>query len=313
MEALKQILKKGEELLTGKRKKGPFKEILINAEALENRVAVMEDGQLEEFTIERTTERRIVGSVFKGRIKNLEPGLKAAFVDIGFEKNAFLHYWDIIPESFDQRVELLDLPERQKSEKKITQADIPRLYPPGSEVIVQVVKGPIGTKGPRITTNISIPGRFLVLMPFNAIRGVSRKIEDVKERQRLKKILQKMRIPESTGIIIRTAGAGQRARYFIRDLELMLSTWRDVEQKIKTGATPSCVFQEPDLVERTVRDFLTEEVDRIMVDNEAAYERVRDMVGRISRWSRGKLRQQPLQICSAAIPGYQPMDCTGVP
>ena len=91
METLKQILKKGEELLTGKRKKGPFKEILINAEALENRVAVMEDGQLEEFTIERTTERRIVGSVFKGKIKNLEPELKAAFVDIGFEKNAFLH------------------------------------------------------------------------------------------------------------------------------------------------------------------------------------------------------------------------------
>jgi ribonuclease G len=290
VEALKQILKKGEELLTGRRKKGPFKEILINAEALENRVAVMEDGQLEEFTIERTTERRIVGSVFKGKIKNLEPGLKAAFVDIGFEKNAFLHYWDIIPESFDQRVELLDLPETQKSQKKITQADIPRLYPPGSEVIVQVVKGPIGTKGPRITTNISIPGRFLVLMPFNAIRGVSRKIEDVKERQRLKKILQKMRLPESTGVIIRTAGAGQRARYFIRDLELMLSTWHDVEQKIKTGATPSCVFQEPDLVERTVRDFLTEEVDRIMVDNEAAYERVRDMIGRISRWSRGKVK-----------------------
>ena len=290
VETFKQILKKGEELLTGRRKKGPFKEILINAEALEYRVAVMEDGQLEEFTIERTTEKRIVGSVFKGKIKNLEPGLKAAFVDIGFEKNAFLHYWDIIPESFDQRVELLDLPETQKSEKKITQADIPRLYPPGSEVIVQVVKGPIGTKGPRITTNISIPGRFLVLMPFNAIRGVSRKIEDVKERQRLKKILQKMRLPESTGVIIRTAGAGQRARYFIRDLELMLSTWRDVEQKIKTGATPSCVFQEPDLVERTVRDFLTEEVDRIMVDNEVAYERVRDMVGRISRWSRGKVK-----------------------
>src|SRR5437667_23356 len=136
----------------------------------------MENGQLEEFTIERTTEKRIVASVFKGKIKNLEPGLKAAFVDIGFEKNAFLHYWDIIPESLDQRVDLLETPAGapQKPQKKITQQDIPKLYPPGSEVIVQVVKGPIGTKGPRITTNISIPGRYLVLMPYNPQRRLSR-------------------------------------------------------------------------------------------------------------------------------------------
>jgi ribonuclease G len=111
VDAIKQILKKGEELFTGRRKKRIFKNIIVNAEALENRVAVLEDGQLEEFSIERTTEKRIVASVFKGKIKNLEPGLKAAFVDIGFEKNAFLHYWDIIPEQLDQRVDLLETPE----------------------------------------------------------------------------------------------------------------------------------------------------------------------------------------------------------
>jgi len=292
VDAIKQILKKGEELLTGRRRKKFAKEIIVNAEALENRVAVLEDGQLEEFSIERTTEKQIVASVFKGRIRNLEPGLKAAFVDIGFEKNAFLHYWDIIPEQLDQRVDLLETPEgeRAKQKPKISQKDIPQLYPAGSEVIVQVVKGPIGTKGPRVTTNISIPGRYLVLMPFNPQRGISRKIEDDRERQRLKKILQRLRIPEGMGVIVRTVGENQKKRYFIRDLELLLQTWKQVEQKIKTQPAPCCVFQEPDLVERTVRDFLTEEVDRIVVDHEAAYERIRNMIGQISRRSRGKVR-----------------------
>ncbi len=302
MDAIKQILKKGEELLSGRRKKRIFKEIIVNAEALENRVAVLEDGQLEEFSIERTTEKRIVASVFKGRIKNLEPGLKAAFVDIGFEKNAFLHYWDIIPEQLDQRVDLLETPETERASQKpkISQKDIPQLYPPGSEVIVQVVKGPIGTKGPRITTNISIPGRYLVLMPFNAQRGISRKIDDEKERQRLKKVLQRLHIPEGMGVIIRTVGENQKKRYFIRDLELLLQTWKQVEEKIKTQPAPFCVFQEPDLVERTVRDFLTEEVDRIVVDNELANERIRNMIGQISRRSRNKVRlyNEPTPIFS---------------
>ncbi len=172
------------------------------------------------------------------------------------------------------------------------------MYPPGSEVIVQVVKGPIGTKGPRVTTNISIPGRFLVLMPFNPLRGISRKIDKDRERQRLKKILQRLDIPEGMGIIVRTAGEGQRKRFFVRDLEILLKTWRQMEQNIKDHKTPSCVFQEPDLIERTVRDFLTEEVDRIVVDNDQAHERVRNLVGEISRRARGnvKLYKEPSPI-----------------
>ncbi len=291
MEIVKQIIRKGEELLARRGKKFN-KEIIVNAEALENRVAVLENGQLEEFSIERTTERQIVGSVFKGKIRNLEPGLKAAFVDIGFEKNAFLHYWDIIPESLDQRVDLIEAPkgQPQKPIKKISQADIPKLYPPGSEVIVQVVKGPIGTKGPRVTTNISIPGRYLVLMPYNPQRGISRKIENEKERRRLKDIVASLNVPEGMGVIVRTVGENQKKRYFIRDLELLLQTWREVEEKIKTGPTPSCVFQEPNLIERTVRDFLTEDIDRIVVDNEEAYEKIRNAIGQISKLSRGKVK-----------------------
>jgi ribonuclease G len=291
MEVIKNIIKKGEEFLA-RRRKTYNKEIIINAEALENRVALMENGQLEEFTIERTSEKQIVASIFKGKIKNLEPGLKAAFVDIGFEKNAFLHYWDIIPESLDQRIDLIEMPpgRDQQKPKKISQNDIPKLYPPGSEVIVQVVKGPIGTKGPRITTNISIPGRFLVLMPNNPQRGISRKIDNDKERRRLKDIVAHLKIPEGMGVIVRTVGENQKKRYFIRDLEILLRTWREVEEKIKTQPSPSCVFQEPDLIERTVRDFLTEEVDRIVVDSEPAYERIRDLIGQISRLSRGRVR-----------------------
>src|SRR5262249_230526 len=155
------------------------KEVVINAETLETRVAVSEEGKLEEFNIERTTEERLVGSIFKGKVRNLEDGLKAAFVDIAFENNAFLHYWDIVPSNFDSGYEVVERPanrDRRRDKPKITQKDIPRVYPPGSDIIVQVTKGPIGTKGPRVTTNITIPGRYLILLPNSDQSGISRKI-----------------------------------------------------------------------------------------------------------------------------------------
>ncbi|HZT21373.1 MAG TPA: Rne/Rng family ribonuclease [Verrucomicrobiae bacterium] len=266
------------------------KEIIINSETLETRVAVLEDGKLEEFNIERTTEERLVGSIFKGRVRNLEDGLKAAFVDIGFEKNAFLHYWDIVPNAFDSSVEIVEREGRRPQKPKITQKDIPRLYPPGSEIIVQVTKGPIGTKGPRVTTNLVLPGRYLVLLPNSDQSGISRKIENPEERKRLKKILRELHIPDGMGVILRTAGEGQQKRYFVRDLALLLEEWRGIQEKIKTQPTATCVFQEPDLIERTVRDFLTEDVERIVVDNPRAYERMREMIARISKRSAAKVK-----------------------
>ena len=260
------------------------KEIVINAETLETRVAVIEDGKLEEFNIERTTEERLVGSIFKGKVRNLEDGLKAAFVDIGFEKNAFLHYWDIVPNQFDSSVEIVERPagrDRRATRPKITQKDIPRLYPPGSEIIVQVTKGPIGTKGPRITTNLVLPGRYLVLLPNSDQSGISRKIENQEERKRLKKILRELPIPDGMGVIMRTAGEGQQKRYFVRDLALLLEEWYGIEDRIKKQPMATCVFQEPDLIERTVRDFLTEDVERIVVDNQKAHDRMRDMMLKI--------------------------------
>jgi ribonuclease G len=272
--------------------KRTHKEVIINAESLETRVAVLEEGKLEEFNIERTSDERLVGSIFKGKVRNLEDGLKAAFVDIGFEKNAFLHYWDIVPANFDSGVEIVEreVKRRDRDKPRITQKDIPRLYPPGSEIIVQVTKGPIGTKGPRVTTNLALPGRYLVLLPNSDQSGISRKIENQEERQRLKKILRGLHIPDGMGVIIRTVGEGQQARYFIRDLALLLEEWQAINEKIQKQPTATCVFQEPDLIERTVRDFLTEDVERIVIDNHREYERVRNMIGRISKRSIMKVK-----------------------
>jgi ribonuclease G len=283
-----KIIEKVTRLIRPKKKSN--KDIIINAESLETRVAIMEEGKLEDFTIERTNQDRLVGSIFKGRVKNLEDGLKAAFVDIGFEKNAFLHYWDIVPTQLDSSIEFVDRGGRKRDKPKVTQKDIPRLYPPGSEIIVQVTKGPIGSKGPRVTCHLALPGRFLVLLPNSDQSGISRKIESHEERQRLKKIVRALAIPEGMGVIVRTAGQGQQLRYFVRDLALLLEEWNDVQKRIEKQSLASCVFQEPDLIERTVRDFLTEDVDRIILDDPRQFERVQQMIGKISKRSIGKVK-----------------------
>ena len=154
------------------------REIIVNVEKLETRVAVMENGRIEEFMVEHPEDERLVGSVFKGRIQNLENDLQAAFVDIGLSKNAFLHYWDM---TVDENALLDDDEEEPKKGKggggrksnRLSDAEIAKRFPPGSEIIVQVTKGPISTKGPRVTANLSIPGRYLVMMPGTRIRGVS--------------------------------------------------------------------------------------------------------------------------------------------
>ena len=271
-------------------KENKHKEIIVNSESLETRVAILEEGRLEDFAMERADDERLVGSIYKGRVQNLEDGLKAAFVDIGFDKNAFLHYWDIVPNGFDSSVELVERAPRRKEKPKITQNDIPKLYPIGAEIVVQVTKGAIGTKGPRVTTNISLPGRFLVLLPNSDQSGISRKIESRTERERLKKIVRELDLPEGMGVIIRTAGEGQQKRYFIRDLAILLGAWRQVQENIRSNPTPSCVFQEPDLIGRMARDFLTSEIERIVIDNPREYERARDIISKISRRSAMKVK-----------------------
>ena len=174
-------------------------EIIINVAPEETRVAVLDRKILTDLYIDRVKQRDFVGNVYKGKIVKVLPGLQAAFVDIGFEKNAFLHYWDIVPNQFDSGVEIVERATRRRDRPKITQKDIPRVYPPGSDIIVQVTKGPIGTKGPRITTNVVLPGRYLVLLPNSDQSGISRKIENQEERKRLMKILRELSIPDGMG------------------------------------------------------------------------------------------------------------------
>jgi ribonuclease G len=270
-----------------------YRELVINAETLEKRVALLTNGVLDKFEIEHKGENRMVGAIFKGRVQNLEGGLKAAFVDIGQPKNAFLHYWDMLPAANDSQVEFIRDNEsaEQKQRKARYQAkDIPQLFPAGSDIVIQVVKDQIGTKGPRSTTNIALPGRYLVLMPFSGACGVSRKIEESSERERLKDILRSLTIPEGMGVIIRTAGEGKQARWFVRDLHMLLKRWQAIVEKINApDRKPVLLYQEPGLIERTVRDFLTEEVDRILVDNPEDFKLVQDLVGEVSPRSRSRV------------------------
>lgn len=281
--------------------------LVVSCERLEKRVALLENNRLEEYTTERESDRNIVGAIYKGKVRNIENGIKAMFVDIGFEKNAFLQFWDAIPAALDSGVEAVSRNNnapKKKGGPKITHKDVPNIYPVGSDILVQVKKGPIGTKGPRITTDISLAGRYLVLMPFNDQCGISRKIDDPKERDRLRKILRELDVPEGMGVIMRTVGQGQRARYFVRDLSILLEQWSEVQRGMEERPAPTCLFAEPDLIDRTVRDFLTDDIDAVIIDDSKAGERMQNSIAQISKRARNRI-----QIYTGAQPVFE---CFGV-
>ena len=268
--------------------------IIINSERLERRVALLEDGILEEYNVEREGDDNIVGGIFKGRVKNIEPGLKAMFVDIGLDKNAFLHFWDAIPAALDGGLEEIRRDGRpKKKQKKITSKDIPSIYPIGSEIMIQVSKGPIGNKGPRVTTNVSMAGRYLVLMPFSDQLGISRKVDDPKERQRLRKIMQKLSVPEGMGIIMRTVAIGARARHFVRDLAMLLEQWYEIEAKRDSKQAPVVCYREPDLIEGTATNFLTDDIDKVLCDDEKTTEYVQEIAAKVSRRAKRRIHFLP--------------------
>ncbi|MDR0535273.1 MAG: Rne/Rng family ribonuclease [Puniceicoccales bacterium] len=280
-----------------------YRELIINSESLEKRVALLSNGVLEKFDIERKGESRMVGAIFKGKVQNLDAGLQAAFVEIGQPKNAFLHYWDMIPAANDNSVEFIrdnSSVDQRKKRAACTAKDIPQLFPAGSEIILQITKEQIGTKGPRTTTNIALAGRFIVLMPFSGQCGISRKIEDAAERARLKKILQKITIPAGMGVVIRTAGEGKKLRYFVRDLHMLINRWNRISALNNSSSKSATLYQEPGIVERTVRDFLTDDVDRIIVDSREDYETIIEAVGEISPRSRKKV-----ELYRANIPIFE--------
>lgn len=273
--------------------KQDYKELIINTEALERRVALIENGVLQAFDVERLDEERMVGAIFKGKVQNLEPGLKAAFVNIGQEKNAFLHYWDMLPgANNDPSIEIVRENKRKTPHNRVEAKsiqEIPKVFPVGSEIIVQITKGQIGSKGPRTTTNLSLAGRFLVMMPYAGQCGISRKIDDKAERSRLKRIISNLSLREGMGVIIRTAGQNKPERFFDRDLHLLLQQWDEIEAKMKSQDSPCFLYQEPDLIGLTARDFLTDDIDRVQIDRKEDYTRLIETIQRISPKSKSKV------------------------
>jgi ribonuclease G len=265
------------------------KEILISVEGQEKRVAVVEGGKLEEFYVERTDSERLVGNIYKGLVNSIVIGIQAAFIDVGLEKNGFLYVSDIIApaEEYDE------IRDERHSKGKETgcrgPVRIESLLRGKQEILVQVVKEPIGGKGPRLTTHITLPGRYLVWLPTEKHIGVSKRIADEQERERLKAILREIKTPKEAGIIVRTAGEGRTKREFERDLRYLSNLWRRIKQTASRRPAPSRIHEDYDLPMRVVRDFLTEGVDSLIIDCKDEYRRLLHFVNSLLPQMRSKL------------------------
>lgn len=254
-----------------------YKEIIVNVARGETRIAILEEHKLVELMVERGDGGRIVGHIYKGTVGAVLPGMQAAFVDIGHAKSAFLHVSDMrdVTAEFGElegegAIEVED-GRRMDSPNE----PIQNLLDKGQEIIVQVTKEPISTKGPRVTTQISIPGRFLVLVPFSGAVGVSRKIENPEERERLKQIAREARPPWG-GLIVRTAAEGVSKRQIKRDLKFLVKLWKKTNATAQKMKAPSLVHSEVGLTAGLVRDVFTADVDRLVIDSRGGY---REIIG----------------------------------
>ena len=249
------------------------KEILINVEPQEKRVAVVEGGSLEEYYIERPSEVSLVGNVYKGTVNSVMSGIGAAFVDIGFGRNGFLYVTDMMAPI--QEFDLLETAgHHPRHIPRPKPSDIDKLVKKGQEVLVQVVKEPIGNKGPRLTTHIGIPGRFVVLMPFDHHLGISKKVTDYNERDRLRQILKKIVPNLHMGLIVRTAGVGKSEPDFKREIRYLAALWRNIKNRSTKVKAPDLVNEEYSLTFRILRDIFTEDVARVLVDNREEYKKL---------------------------------------
>jgi len=242
-------------------------EILISSDPWENRVAILEGGTLSELYIER--EERVIGSIYKGKVQNVLPGMGAAFVDIGLGRNAFLYVDDINKQPLNiGDVEITHGHSGFTIGEKVKRGD---------EVLVQIVKEPRGLKGARISTNISLPGRYLILMPTGRFSGVSRKIESAEERNRLKGVMKRIR-PEGMATVVRTAAAGVSEAELIADLGVLIRMWHGILETYKRAPAPALLHKDMNLVYKAARDFVTADVERVLIDDETEYRRVREFL-----------------------------------
>lgn len=244
------------------------KEILVDANGFSTRVAVVEDGAPVELYVEQEGAQRLVGNIYNGKVQNVLPGMQAAFIDIGLERNAFLYAGDIVmPDDADEEIE---------REKIRSMRSIRDMLKPGQTIMVQVAKDPVGTKGARVTTHITLAGRSLVLMPTMDYVGVSRRIDKEEERTRLRRILTDIK-PDNMGVIVRTASAGKSREAFVEDLESLKLLYEDIQKRARKQKAPSLLHAEQSLLFRTVRDLLMRDVDRVFVNDTGALERLREI------------------------------------
>jgi len=255
-------------------------QIIVNVSSRETRIAVLEDRDLVEYRVER--EERVVGSIFKGVVQNVLPGMDAAFVDIGLERNAFLYVADIMPDDIN------DNSPASVRRSELRRRKIKELIKPGQELMVQVTKGPRGTKGARVTTRISLPGRYVVLMPEHSQVGVSRKLEDRKERERLRRIGEKI-TPAGFGLIMRTECEGRSAEELLADVQFLQQLWAQTMESAKRLRAPAVVHRDQTLLYRTIRDVFGDEIDRLVIDDPEEYEKVSLVAGMVVPALRGKI------------------------
>ena len=247
------------------------KEIIVNCESQEKRIAVVENNTLEDFFIERPQDKTIVGNIYKGKIQSVLPSIGACFVDIGLEKKGFLYL-------SEGEVLAEDLDIHPKSQNAHPQAK--QKFTKGQDVLVQVVKEPIGTKGPRLTTEIGMPGRYLVLMPNTKMRGISRRIDNENERSRLRKILGELKLPDDIGVVLRTVASGVPTKYFQRDFNILLKLYRSIEKVSKKASSPSLIYEEYDLTLRIMRDCFSSDISSVIVDSKEEYRKIRNFAAR---------------------------------
>jgi len=255
------------------------REIVINATKHESRIAVLDEGQVVELWVERTRHRTIVGNIYKGRVTKVLPGMQSAFVDLGLERDAFLYVSDVLEEfeEYDDSGEDITLDEvPQKPE-----ASISDLLREGQEIVVQVSKDTIAGKGARITSHITLPGRYLVYMPTVNHVGVSRRIENEDERQRLKQMLEKIRPQGSGGFIVRTAGEQHDEEEFRADMKYLMDLWDQIRRRAEKASAPTPVHHDLDLVLRTIRDVLTPEFKSVWIDSVDQYQRIVEFLDQI--------------------------------
>ncbi|MFN3739591.1 MAG: ribonuclease E/G [Thermodesulfovibrionales bacterium] len=262
-------------------------EILINSTKEEVRVALLEGGQVVEFYVERRRGASLVGNIYKGKVVKVLPGMQSAFVDIGLEKAAFLYVGDIVildemPSHFNNEVSVFGGESNSEAANdsiyiKPQKASINEIIQEGQELLVQVAKDPIGTKGARVTAYVTLPGRYVVFMPTIDHIGVSRRITDEAERTRLKNIAELIK-PQKAGIIIRTASEGCSEEELRKDLEFLLMLWDNILKKKDSQPAPYLLYTDLDLVLRTVRDMMGQNIERIIIDSEEDYNRIIDFV-----------------------------------